>query len=267
MQKAFIKGSSVLDGNTAAITAVITHQPNAFDAKQMLGSITNACNSKMTALAGSFNMLHKSATQTVVHGAVAATKDVLDYDPATCGFKSISSNMFMDDESAVWNLRHSEGKKILVKSNFVDDVSEIGTLLQSCSSVNKNNIYGNDKDLASHVSTVRSAQASIKQGAFVSVASGGRLIQGAVVAVAYDKDDAAGKLQILPTDSSEPVLVSRSSVMHNETIACSDIEGGFQSCSGSNSMERLLQYYGKLYETHPEYFAQISERIHNYAFA
>lgn len=267
MQKAFIKGSSVIDGNTAAITAVITHQPNALDTKQMLGSITNACNSKMTALAGSFNVLHKSATQTVVHGAVAATKDVLDYDPATCGFKSISSNMFMDDESAVWNLRHSEGKKVLVKSNFVDDVAEIGTLLQSCSSVNSKNIYGNDKELASHVSTVRSAQASIKAGAFVSVASGGRLVQGVVVAVAFDKDDAAGKLQVLPNNSNEPLLVSRSSVMHNETLTCGDIQGGFQSCSGSNSMERLLQYYGKLYEAHPEYFAQISERVRSYAFA
>jgi len=267
MQKAFIKGSSVIDGNTAAVTAVITHKPNALDAGQILGAITNAFGSKMTALAGSYNLLHKSPTQTLVHGAVAATKDVLDYDPANCQFKSISSNMFMDDDSAVWNLHHSAGKKVLVKANFVDDVAEIGSLLQSCSSAQQHHLGGSDKQAAGYVANLRDAQNSIQAGAFISVASGGKLVQGAVVAVAFDKDNALGKLQVLPLAGGEPMLVSRSSVMHNETIACKDVEGGFQSCSGSTSMDRLLQYYGKLYETQPEYFALISERVRNYAFA
>lgn len=265
MQKAYIKGSRVLDGNTAAVTAVITHAPKQLDQQSIASAITHACGTKMVAIAGSFNKLQGSLTQTVVHGAVKVATHVIPYDEKTCPFTSISSNMFLDENEDTWSLRKTAEGKVLVKSNFIDNANDIAEIMQSCSSVQAEQRHGIAKELSALASNVAQVQSTINQGSFVAVAHAGELIYGSVTARVTDGQKE--QLAILPTNSPNRILVSESAVMHSENITCGALEGGFESCSGSNTMERLLQYYGKLYANFPDYFAKLEERIRSHAFA
>lgn len=269
---AHIKQSAVLDGNTAMVDAVITHSGRgAVDGEQARFALQAAVNNDLVPIAGSMRVLEVSPYRTTVRAAMMAASEVVPYQEGMAGFTSVSSNIYMDEKEGIWSLRQSESGQVLIRSNAIDDASEIGELLESCSNVNAGTAFSRDQQYFQAVASANTRHGvdRITPQDFVTFAHAGEVHNGFIVTAHVDENGAPmgtfTAVAFSDNPDQQPVTIKADAVIHNHGVpAYVEPEGMQVSVSSAND---LVSYYRKIYGHNVEFFRELEKRIRGYALA
>ena len=269
MTKVNIRSFTALAGNAAQVIAqVYDNAGQELDPVEVRSAIQDATNGKMVAVANSFQVIASSSQyHTVLSGVVELAREAIPFTAEHKGFHSVSANMFMDENESIWALRESgSGDGILVRTNNIDTPEEISKLLSHCSSVGPSSELGM---LRSCSSAVNDQAHTIDAGDMVLayVPNEADLVFG--IAVAHNFDESGNDLQeiVLMRPSGDYEAIANNLVAITVDKSSFDLpEVDMDSVSGNSNGDRLLDYYGKLYANHPEFFEAIEQRIRAHTF-
>jgi hypothetical protein len=248
--------TSLAGNGLAKVVVQVVHSGDSRTNKQsILASIGRKTNNKLKAVSGTFRKVESSSVSDTLVGLMSVNRECRPYtEQAVSGFKSVSSNMFMDGEQDMWRLEETAGGKILVKENAAERVESMRELLSSISSANP--YRGNVK-------------LSAQGGDFVAyVGLSGEPQYGFVVASLVDEEN----LLVAPIEG-EPVEISEESLTEVvtgdqlEDEGEQDAEAMIVSASSSVGVEQLISYYRRMYGRRPEFFAALVARIRGNCYA
>ena len=275
MQTLKIRDYEIVNGDHVLVTASVHHsRGESVDAKQAMVQMHNETQGKLSAVAGSFVVLNDEPVRKVIQGMMALSHAAL---PVTdnmeeLGFRSLSKNMFLDDQERIWNVEETESGRIAVRSNTVDNPEELAGLLAQCSvPISKGSDPQYFSALASSSSTVANHP---KSGDYVSFVDAGRTQFGFVISPEFESDSSAsytGNLSVLASDAEKPVTISDKQVVGNMGFV--DYPEPEQEASaavgnvGKTQVQQLVDYYRRVYSYAPKYFAELQKRIRQHVFA
>jgi hypothetical protein len=261
-------------------------------------AIKTRFDSKLEAVAGSFTRLDHGRFTDRITGILSQVKTILPL-PASGkleGFRSISSNIFMDEERDMWHLRKTAAGQVLVRATDIGDDMSLLNFLDSKSSTSGG--FRSSQDFRSLSSALQTLQDRIEGGKLVTyVTTDNKVRHGICVAtvttqvpaealpqqpmvgqeqptpqvsaeqVNYSQKLLEGAL-ILPMDVSDPEIVSKPAVtvVHEATlpeVQLSPQERADYAMASARgfSAEDLIAYYRKLYGQHPEFFSRFEANI------
>lgn len=264
-----VLGYTLAGEGLAHIVAEVAHTRDSRENHALVGeSLSRVFENKLTAVACSFLSIDKAPYTERIAGVVRVNTQVA---PANApGFRSVSSNIFMDDEEKMWVLRKTEAGDILVKSTGIEDHHSLKGLLDVVCSGG----YSLSSEFRAAQTSLSKMRQSIAGGDFVHYVSqhSADTKFGYVVA-----SDVEGKLIILPQDGSseEGEVVDPAAVVNKVDVAdapepeMSEQEKMDQAVSVSRGvvdMSTLLSFYKKVYARSGPYYNELAKRIRAHAF-
>jgi hypothetical protein len=271
--QAFIKRSDVIDGSTALLGVSLTHGYNETLSEEninfaMQASVSNS----LTPIPGSLFLIEKTPFASYVRVGMKVTTDVLPFKSGMSGFTSVSSNIFMDDSENIWSLRRNETGDILVRSNVIDDVDSINSLLESCSNVTNSTYNTRDKLFFQSLSNYenRVNLNDVTSHDYVTFVSDGHVYNGFIVLSHVDENSVPTNtftaLAFTDTPNQQPVTIPLSSILCNfKTPGYKQIE--IMGVSESASANDIVSYYRKIYGHNAEFFKALETQINSYKFS
>ncbi len=265
-----VMGYALAGEGLARITAEVAHNQFSREDHSLISeSLSQVFDNHMQVVGGSFRSIDKAPYTERIVGVMRINTQSVPLEAAK-GFRSVSSNIFMDDEDKMWVLRKTEAGDILVKNTGIEDhASLLGMLNVVCHSG-----HSLSSEFKVSESKVVAMQSNVQGGSFVQYVSAidSRTKFGFVVASAEDE-----KLIILPEDKSaeEGEVVDRNAVIGEENISdapeveLSEQEKMDQAVSVSRGVvdvSTLLDFYKKVFARSPEYYAKFAERVRKHAF-
>jgi len=269
---AHVKQSTVLDGSTAMVTAIITHgSREGVDGKSAAFALQASVDSNLIPIEGSMRVIENTPYRTSVRLAMSAANEVIPFEDGMAGFSSVSSNIYMDSKENIWSLRQNEAGKVLVRSNAIDDASEIGQLLESCSNVTEATANSRDRQFFQSVASAGVLRGinKIDSQDFVSFAHAGKMHNGFVVtALVNDQHQPTGHLSVIAFNDNpdqQPVTIREEAIVQNHGIpGYEEPESMEVSTSSAND---LISYYRKIYGHNAQFFRELEKQIRGYAFS
>lgn len=265
-----VLGYALAGEGLARVVVEVAHNRFSREDHSFVGeSLSQAFDNKLSPVQGSFRSIDKAPYTERIVGVMRINTESVPMEAAK-GFRSVSSNIFMDEEDKMWVLRKTEAGDILVKNTGIEDhASLLGMLNVVCHSG-----HSLSSEFKLSESKVAAMQANVQGGSFVQYVSAldSRTKFGFVVASAEDE-----KLLVLPEDKSaeEGEVVDRNAVVSEEDISdapeveLSEQEKMDQAVSVSRGVvdvSTLLDFYKKVFARSPEYYAKFAERVRKHAF-
>jgi len=270
-----IKSYAKAGKGLARVVIDVTHTKGSREDHSSISSaIAKKLHGKMTAVAGSFKSLDKSAYTERITGLVGVVHDVIAIDETKSlkGFRAMASNMFMDEEKDMWILRKTESGQVLVKSTGIDDDLSLANLLEGCASAG----HRSSPEFRA-LSSVASGQALDVQGgdyiAFVDVSN--TIRSGFVVATVEGEDGTDTDALVLQPGSTDPEEVNMGAVtskygtedfpeakFEDEEV----VNHSVSAARGVVNPDVLVEYYRKIYSSNPAFFAEFEKRIRSHAW-
>jgi hypothetical protein len=132
-----LKSYAFADPGYARVAITVTHRADSMKNRNtVFTAIAGLFDHKATPVSGSWLSSGKHDLFEDLVGMMSSNKQVVAYDPNSTAFRSISSNMFMDDERNMWTLKETEGGKLFVRTSAYDDEKVLEELMASLSSNN-----------------------------------------------------------------------------------------------------------------------------------
>ena len=262
-----ILGFKTVGNGLARIVAEVAHTQNSRNDHATIGqSLSKLFDNKLVAVAGSFKSLEKAPYTERVEGFVSVNQQIQPYTEGMQGLRSVSSNMFMDDEEKMWVLRKTEAGDVLVKSTGIEDHEDLSKLLNACCSSG----YSLSSGARKHEAEIAQFQGNVQGGDFikyVSVSTGEARIG---FAVASTEDG----LIVLPTDGEEEEIPKEAVVeqydaedLPEDTPSESEsAEINVAIARGSVDIKFMLDYYKRVFQRSPAYYAEFAKRVRSHAF-
>lgn len=264
-------GYALAGEGLARVVVEVTHNRGSREDHSLISqSMSKLFENKLMAVSGSFKSVDKAPYSERIEGVIRVNTQVVPMEAAD-GFRSVSSNIFMDDEDKMWVLRKTEAGDILVKNTGIEDHESLRGLLDvACSSG-----YSLSSEFKKATSVVSRMQQDAAGGAliqYVSNASGETRL-GFVVATTEED-----KLLVLPKDepnAANAEVVERAAVVDSfDTEALPEVELSEQekmdvavsSSRGVVNVETLLSYYQKVFARSSKYFDEFAKRVRGHAF-
>lgn len=252
--------ASISHGHNQTVTAADFHRQIQHDTKH-----------NMMAVANSFTVVDQGPYRTIVRGAVVPTVDVIPFhDGQMNGFKSISASIYEDENDNMWSLKQEANGKYLVRANNVDNASEIEELMKSlCSSP----VPGSDNCFFTAVASAQQDVQSVAGGEFALYLQEGNLTAGIVLA-SLNADGEEG-LYVLDAKGQNLDLISVAQVLNhkplNETINGLSLQIPehlqAEASSAGETIEKLVNFYQKVYGFNRTYFDKFEAIIRGHAWA
>ena len=269
---AHIKQSAVLDGSTAMVDAIITHgNRDGVDGKSAAFAVQASVENNLVPLAGSMRIIENAPYRTTVRLAMAAANEVIPFQDGMDGFQSVSSNIYMDKNENIWSLRENEAGKVLIRSNSIDDASEIGQLLESCSNVNESTANSRDRQFFQAVASAETRHGTNNVGSqdFVTFAHNGELHNGFIVTAMVDEQNLyTGQFTAIAFSDNpdqQPVTISGAAVVQNHGVPAYEEPAAMEV--STSSVNDLISYYRKIYGHNAKFFREMEKQIRGYAFS
>lgn len=269
-----INNATPISGGAVVIVSVSHGKEVNVSPEDFRAALQNQAGHKMTALAGSFQVIERSPFRTIVRGAMVPTKEVIPYNKDNMvGFKSLSASIYEDASEAIWTLNKGDNGDYLVKANNVDDIADIAQLMASLSS---SPIPGSDNAYFSAVASATQEIKTAKGGDYVTYMHQGTLSAGLVIA-SLSSDTEGDSLMVLNgkeerVDVIDPEQVT--SIQDNiESVSCSGLtlhvpeHLASQSSTASETIEKLVSYYQKVYGHNATFFSKLEQQIRGHAWA
>ena len=226
---------------------------------------------RMEIVPGSIRSLSSTKFSEHFVGVVRVVKEAIPVTKNMEGFRAVASNMFMDDESHMWQLHKTSSGDLLVKSCGIDDDLDLIRLLSgSRSKVNMAQASA-FKDLMAKASAVPS---NVEGGDYVTyVDPHGDLNCGYVIASVVE-DGQADKALVLTQDGQEDLIPKASMVETHDTSTFPPVElvpqeqadYAVAEARGDININTLLDYYKKVYARSPAFYEQFAARIKSHSF-
>jgi hypothetical protein len=265
-----VLGYALAGEGLARVVVEVAHTRHSREDHNLVSqSMDRIFDNKLTAVCGSFKSIDKAPYTERLAGIVRVNTQAVPAQGAQ-GFRSVSSNIFMDDEDKMWVLRKTEAGDILVKSTGIEDHASLRGLLDVvCSSG-----HSLSSEFRRAEQSISAMQQSVSGGDFVQYVSqhGNETKFGYVVASTDD-----GKLIVLPSDGTveEGEVVEPAAIVSVEDTAeapepeMSEQEQMDQAVSVSRGvidLSTLLDYYKKVFARSGTYYQEFAKRVRAHSF-
>lgn len=266
-----VVGYNIVGKGFAHIVADVVHNQQSREDHNLVGvALCNAFENKMAAVAGSFQTVSKGRYEERVSGVVRVNTQSVMLTDDLKGFRSVSSNIFMDEEEKMWVLRKTEAGDILVKNTGIEDHESLRGLLDAVCS----NGYSLSSEYDKASKSLSSMQHNAEGGDYVEYVSTSSNTTKFGFVVARAEQD---QLVVLSSDMLYPEgeVISTSSVIRTyDTESFPDVEFSEQEqmdnavaeARGVIDLKFLLEYYRKVFQRGPEFFKQFEARVRQHAF-
>jgi hypothetical protein len=257
------------DGLARVVVEVKHNQASRENHNLVLESISKAFQNKLSPVAGSFTSFDKAPYTERISGVVRVNTEAVPMEAAK-GFRSVSSNIFMDDEDKMWVVRKTEAGDILVKNTGIEDHESLRGLLDVVCSGG----YSLSSEYRRAQESISAMQARVSGGSFVQYVSAHSAETKFGFVVAAAEDD---KLIVLPSDGSSEdgeVVDANAVVKEYDTKEMPEPEMSEQEqmdaavsvSRGVVDMSTLLSYYKKVYARSTKFYEEFAKRARSHAF-
>lgn len=259
------------EGYARIIASVVHTSESRKNPKLVLESLSALCKNNVLPVENSFAVISSNKVGDVITGIVSANPQTIAFDESvSSSFRSLSGNMFMDEEENLWALRKTEAGEILVKSRGKDDFDVIGDLLSSLSSSNVGSMaYEATASLQKDINF----RDSLNGGDFVLFVNPetDSVEVGAVVASVFDDlGKSTGQIAVISAneDRDDTVIIDRNLVVCGFDADIDD-EGLVDnaSLSGEHTLDSIAAFYRQVFSRDPKYFEEFMSRWTQHNFA
>ncbi len=265
-----LRSYSAAGTDLARVVIDVTHtQASRAEPQVVLDALGKKLQGRFQAVAGSFKSVERGAYTERLVGVVGRVREIiaLGDNPDLKGFRAMASNMFMDEEKDMWQMKKTEAGSVLIKTSAEDDVALLNLLEATASAGYRSSPeYG-------RLSAMCSALASQVQGGdYVSYVTADNTLSMGFVVATTDSDSAF----VLPQDAenAEEVNLSAVTEIHDQSdfpevkqTPEEIVEQEVAISSGRVSPEMLVNYYKKIFFMNPKFFAEFEKRIRGHQFA
>lgn len=268
-----ILGYALAGEGLARVVAEVTHNRASRENHVLVSeSMSKAFDNKLSCVEGSFHSVDKAPYTERLEGVVRVNTQSVAFQDGMKGFRSVSSNVFMDDEEKMWTLRKTEAGDVLVKGTGIEDHESLKGLLDVVCSGG----YSLSSEYKKSTASISAMQESISGGDFVEFVSeaSNQVQYGFVIA----SDVEAGKLIVLPNGSApeaEGEVVDKAAVTQKfdteefpepEMSEQEQMDQAVSSARGVVNLSTLLDYYKKVFARSPAFYAEFAKRARGHAF-
>lgn len=265
-----VLGYALAGDGMARIVAEISHNRFSRDDHTLVSeSLSKMFENRMSTVHGSFRSIDKAPYTERVVGMVRVNTDAIPMSAAK-NFRSVSSNIFMDDEEKMWVLRKNESGDILVKNTGIEDHDSLRKLLD----VVCHSGHSLSSEFRTAEASISSMQNRVAGGSYVQYVSAHGVDTRFGYVVAATDDD---KLIVLPAGDEAPEgeVVDRNAVVSEcDTADAPDIKMSEQEnmddavsvSRGVVGVSTLLDFYKKVYGRSGNYYEELAKRIRGHAF-
>jgi len=254
----------------ARVTAEVSHNRFSREDHNLVSeSLSKLFENHLSPVTGSFQSIDKAPYTERISGVVRVNTQSVPMSAAK-DFRSVSSNIFMDDEDKMWVLRKTEAGDILVKNTGIEDHDSLRGLLDVvCGSG-----YSLSSEFRASISKVHGMQEQVAGGSYVQYVSqhGTETKFGFVVASAEDD-----KLIVLPSDGSveDGEVVDRQAVVAEydtaempepEMSEQEKMDTAVSTSRGVVGLSTLLDYYKKVFARSPKFYEEFARRAKGHSF-
>lgn len=253
----------------ARIIIDVTHTSESRkDPSLVVTALRNKLENRFEAVANSFSIIEKGSYTDRMAGIVGVVKQIISLDDSANlkGFKAVASNMFMDDEKDMWVLKKTESGNLLIKTTAEDEIS-LNTILEAVASSGKRNL-NEYKMLAAQCSSIAER---VQGGDYVSFVDYNNCTNLGFVLATTDEDSAL----VLTDGSDEYQEIPNMAItdIHDQSdfpdVKLSDedlIDQQVAVSSGNVDLEKVLNYYKKIYGFNAKFFKEFSDRLRAHHF-
>lgn len=265
--KAFIKQIDQLNDNQSVAIVQVTHNVGENIADNFGAIVSASCNREYMPVEGASSMIEQGKTTSFVRTILSRMQDVIPVSQMGDEFQALSKNMYMDKSERMWAVRRSEsGEDVLVRESNANDNSELIDMIRSVSGAATVNLQASMPTLAQAVARHNLELSSVVGGDMVSfVSNSGALKVGFVAANVTDDnsfivvDDQGQEEQI--TSMSMVAVLSGDELDEKHFPQIDSV-----SAAAGVDVNKLLDYYAKMFRYSPEYFGKIAAIIKGHSF-
>jgi hypothetical protein len=266
-------GYALAGDGLARVVVDVMHTRASREDHALVGqSLSKIFDNKLMAVCGSFQSVDKAPYSERVEGIVRVNTQSVAFQEGMSGFRSVSSNIFMDDEEKMWVLRKTEAGDLLVKGTGIEDHESLKGLLDVvCSSG-----YSLSSEYKKATAKLSAKQKAVVGGHFIAFVSNssGEVNFGFVVA----SDEANDKLIVLPVGAepeSEGEVVDKVAVVESfniedfpepEMSEQEQMDQAVCTARGVVNLSTLLAFYKKVFARSPAFYAEFAKRARAHAF-
>ena len=265
--KAFIKQIDALNDNQSVAIVQVTHNAGENIADNFGAIVSASCDREFVPVEGSSVALQVGKTTSFVRTIMNRMQDIIPVSQIGDEFTALSNNMYMDKSERMWAIRRSEsGEDMLVRQSSANDSAELIDMIRSVSGVQHINLQSSMPELARNIAIHNATLAAATGGDMISfVSNSGDLKVGFIAANVTDDNS----LLVVDQEGKEEQISSMSMVA---ILSGDEIDGNALPAVDSVSaavgvdVNKLLDYYGKVFRYKPDYFSKLADIIKGHSF-
>lgn len=232
-------------------------------------SVSAVAKNDLNVVPGTSVVIEQGRDVTMVRTLMQRTEEAIPLESASAaGIISVSGNMYMGADERFWTLRSSESGDVLVRDSMANDNEELINMIRSVSSASPTTLRSQMPETAAAFARFESQLKTATGGDMVAYLSkSGTMEVGFVAAEVEDLGETS--YLVVPASGEEERVTSRSFVT---ILDGSDLEASafpaLDSVSAALGVDvnKLVDYYRKVFSYRPEYFAMLEQRIRQHSF-
>lgn len=264
-----IRNYDVVNNVTAHVVASLNFASESATSADIRTALQKATKSKLSAIEGTVILREDGKTRKTVSAFMTLSSEVISVPEEKSvvemtGFRALSSNMFLDDNENLWELK-SEGGRNLVRSHLENNMVEMEQLMASVSSTSFSSMSSSDGTMA----VINGERSLIKGGDMITYVSESGTLESTLVMATVQGDE--DTLLCLSADGEDSLTLNRNSV--SLFVGAEQFQSqleqpeGMAAMSGAVNVDAIVDYYSRVFGYNQDYLAQLTSRIKNHAFA
>ncbi len=266
--KAFIKKIDSINSLSSVALVQVLHDANeSVNAQDLALSVSNACANDLAVVSGSSSVIEKGRGVTMVRCLLNRTEQVVPLE-SQHGMVALSANMYMDQSERMWAVRSSESGDVLVRQAAANDNMELIDLIRSVSAASPEMLAAQMPATHSAMLAYENQLSNAQSGDMASyVSESGNFEVGFVASRIVDN----GQTQFMMVsqsgdnstiDSRQMIAVANGDDIDPSAFPALD---SVSAALGVN-VEKLVDYYTKVFSYRPDYLAKLVDRIRSHSF-
>lgn len=258
------------DQHSVALIHVV-HAPEEDIRDNFAASVSAATKNDLSVVPGSCVVIEEGRGNTMIRTLLNRVEEIIPIESASAaGIHSISANMYVDRATNVWTVRSSDAGDVLVREAAANDNEELIGMIRSVSSASETTLRSNMPETAAALNAFEQSLCTAEGGDMITFLSNSNVVEAGFVGVRLT-DEASGDVSYLVVSKSgnEETISPRSVVT---ILGCDEIEANAFPAIDSVSaalgvnVEKLVDYYRRVFSYSPEYLAKLEQRIRQHAF-
>lgn len=266
--KSYIKKiDSINSVSSVALVQVLHDQEQSVNPEAFAASVSAATQNDLAVISGSASIVESGKGVSMIRCLLRKTEDVI---PLTSnqGMVALSANMYMDQKERMWTVRSSESGDVLVRQAAANDNEDLINLIRSVSSASPEMFASQMPTTAGALNAYENVLANAQAGDMASyVSESGNLEVGFLAARVQDLGNTTFLMVSQSGDNSRVDSRQLVAVLSGQHIdgECFPAIDSVSAAIGTN-VEKLVDYYTKVFSYRPDYLAKLVERIRNHTF-